>query len=195
MNDIPVSQPAAPAPSSVTHGRSGSRADCQVLVVGAGPTGLVLAADLLARGIHVRIIDKGDGVALQTRALAIHARTLEVLEMMGLAERFVKHGQMVNHFRFYSQARCLVSLEFARCGSRFGFMLDLPQDQTERLLRARITELGGVVEHRAELTGLTAGSDAVTATIRGHAGQTQTITAGTWSAVTARTAGCAANSA
>src|SRR3984893_11079965 len=152
--------------------------DCQVLVVGAGPTGLVLAAELLARGIRTRIIDKGAGVAQQTRAIGIHARTLEILDMMGLAERFTERGQVLRHFRFYSQGRCLVSLDFAHSGSRFGFLLDLPQDQTERLLRARITELGGVIEHRAELTGLTAGSDAVTATIRGHAGQTQTITAG-----------------
>jgi 2-polyprenyl-6-methoxyphenol hydroxylase-like FAD-dependent oxidoreductase len=85
---------------------------------------------------------------------------------------------MVRHLRFYSQGRCLASLEFARCGSRFGFLLDLPQDQTERLLRARITELGGVVEQGAELTSLTEGSDAVTAAIRGRAGRAQTITAG-----------------
>ena len=132
--------------------------DCQVLVVGAGPTGLVLAAELLARGIHTRIIDQGDGVALQSRAIGIHARTLEVLDMMGLAERFIERGQVVRHLRFYSEGRRLVSLEFARCGSRFGFLLDLPQDQTQRLLRARIAELGGVVEDRTELTGLTAGA-------------------------------------
>jgi 2-polyprenyl-6-methoxyphenol hydroxylase-like FAD-dependent oxidoreductase len=144
--------------------------DCQVLVVGAGPTGLVLAAELLARGIRTRIIDKGDGVALQTRAIGIHARTLEVLDMMGLAERFVERGQVVRHLRFYSKGRCLTSLEFARCGSRFGFLLDLPQDETERLLRARITELGGVVESRTELTGLIAGDDAVTAAVRGNQG-------------------------
>jgi 2-polyprenyl-6-methoxyphenol hydroxylase-like FAD-dependent oxidoreductase len=177
MNGIPLTRPAASAPSAATRGRAGSRPDCQVLVVGAGPTGLVLGAELLARGIRTRIIDKGDGVALETRAIGIHARTLEVLDMMGLAERFTERGQVVRHFRFYSRGRCLVSLDFARCGSRFGFLLDLPQDQTERLLRARIAELGGVIEQGAELTGLTAADDAVTATIRGHAGQAQTITA------------------
>ena len=84
----------------------------------------------------------------------------------------------MRYLRFYSQGRCLVSLEFARCGSRFGFLLDLPQDQTERLLRARVTELGGVMEQGTELTGLTAGGDAVTAAIRGHGGRAETITAG-----------------
>ena len=181
MNGTPVTRPVpypAPASSSVTGGGGGSRPDCQVLVVGAGPTGLVLAAELLARGLRTRIIDKGDGVALQTRAIGLHARTLEILDMMGLAERFIERGQVVHHLRFYSQGRCLVSLEFARCGSRFGFLLDLPQDQTERLLRARIAELGGVVEPGTELTGLTAGRDAVTAAVRGPAGRADTITAG-----------------
>ena len=55
---------------------AGMTNDCQVLIVGAGPTGLVLACELLTRGIGIRIIDKGDGVARQSRALGIHARTL-----------------------------------------------------------------------------------------------------------------------
>ena len=152
--------------------------DCQVLVVGAGPTGLVLAADLLARGISVRIIDKGDGVALQSRAIGIHARTLEALHMMGLAERFIEHGQMVRQFNFYSEGRRLIGLEFARCGSRFGYLLDLPQDQTERLLRARIAELGGVVENGTELVSLTADSRGVTAVVRSDRGPVQPIIAG-----------------
>jgi 2-polyprenyl-6-methoxyphenol hydroxylase-like FAD-dependent oxidoreductase len=154
-----------------------SATDCQVLVVGAGPTGLVLAVELLTRGIRTRIIDQGDAAALQARAIGIHARTLEVLGMMGLAERFLADGQVVRHMRFYSEGRCLASFEFARCGSRYGFMLNLPQDQTERLLRARVAELGGVVENRTELTGLTFGSDAVTAGVRRPGGEAETITA------------------
>src|SRR5215472_17878041 len=116
----------APAADETTVGSMNTLAsvrpdsDCEVLVVGAGPTGLVLAAELLARGIRTRIIDQGDGVALQARAIAIHARTLEVLGMMGLAERFLADGQVVRQMRFYSEGRCLASLEFARCGSRFG---------------------------------------------------------------------------
>jgi 2-polyprenyl-6-methoxyphenol hydroxylase-like FAD-dependent oxidoreductase len=117
-------------------------------------------------------------VALQSRAIGIHARTLEVLDMMGLAERFVERGQVVRRLNFYSEGRRLVSLEFERCGSRFGFLLDLPQDQTGRLLRARITELGGVVENRTELISLTAGPHAVTAVVRDHEDRVQPITAG-----------------
>jgi len=97
---------------------------------------------------------------------------------MGLAENFIERGQVVRELRFYSRGRCLTSLQFARCGSRFGYLLDLPQDQTERLLRARVAELGGAIEQRAELTGLIPESGAVTATIRCPAGQIRTITAG-----------------
>ena len=163
MNTISMSRPAR---------------DCQVLVVGAGPTGLVLAAELLSRGIRTRIIDQGDGVALQARAIGIHARTLEVLAMMGLAEQFLADGQVVRHMRFYSEGRCLTSLGFAHNGSRFGFMLMLPQDQTERLLRARVTELGGVVENRTELAGLEVCDGDVTAAVRAPNGEPETITAG-----------------
>jgi 2-polyprenyl-6-methoxyphenol hydroxylase-like FAD-dependent oxidoreductase len=155
-----------------------TRPDGQVLVVGAGPTGLVLAADLLARGVSTRIIDQGDGVNLQTRAIAVHARALEVLDLMGLAERFVEHGQVVRWFSFYTDGKPRLSLDLSRNGTRFGFMLDIPQHQTECLLRARIAELGGVIEQRTELTGLTGDAAGVTARVRNAAGQPEVITAG-----------------
>ena len=139
--------------------------DCQVLVVGAGPTGLVLACELLARDIRARVIDKGDGVVLQTRALGIHARTLEVFDMIGLAERFVEHGQVVRRFHMYTDGKTLVRLELARNGSAFGFMLDIPQDVTETILRQRVSELGGYVEQGSELCGLSQDPGGVTAMV------------------------------
>jgi 2-polyprenyl-6-methoxyphenol hydroxylase-like FAD-dependent oxidoreductase len=151
--------------------------DCQVPVVGAGPTGLVLACELLARGIRARIIDKGEGVLLQTRALGIHARTLEVFDMMGLADRFVEHGQVVRRFHMYTDGKTLVRLELARNGSRFGFMLDVPQDVTETILRRRVSELGGHVEQETELNGLSVDPGGVTATVTEPEGSTRTITA------------------
>ena len=153
-------------PQKLTHN------DCQVLVVGAGPTGLVLACALLARGIRARVIDKGDGVILQTRALGIHARTLEVFDMMGLAERFIEHGQVVRRFHMYTDGKTLVRLELARNGSRFGYMLDIPQDLTETILRQRVAELGGSIEQGTELCGLSQDPGGVTATVNEPAGGT-----------------------
>ena len=156
---------------------AGMTNDCQVLIVGAGPTGLVLACELLARGIRARIIDKGDGAALESRALGLHARTLEVFDMMGLADQFVSRGQVVRRFHLYTDGRTLVRLELARNGSAFGFMLDVPQDVTETILRRRVSELGGRVEQRVELSGLTAGPGSVTAAVREPGGVLRTITA------------------
>jgi 2-polyprenyl-6-methoxyphenol hydroxylase-like FAD-dependent oxidoreductase len=151
--------------------------DPQVLVVGAGPTGLVLAAELLARGISTRLVDKGDGVVLQSRATGVHARTLEVLDLMGLADRFVERGQIVRRFRYYSEGKPLVNLDLSRNGSRFGFMLDIPQHETEKLLRRRVAELGGRVEQGLELTALTQHAGGVTATVRDGSGEVRAITA------------------
>lgn len=150
--------------------------DCQVLVVDAGPSGLVLAAELLARGITTRIIDKGDGVVLQTRALGIHSRTLEVFDLMGLADQFVERGQVVRRFRMYTDGKPLVNLDLSLSGSRFGFMLDIPQNETESLLRTRVGELGGTVEQRMQLIGLAQDAGGVTATLEDAWGNARYIT-------------------
>jgi hypothetical protein len=63
--------------------------------------------------------------------------------MMGLAGAFIEHGQIVRHFHMYADGRNLVRVDLARNGSRFGFMLDIPQDLTETMLRHRVGELGG----------------------------------------------------
>jgi 2-polyprenyl-6-methoxyphenol hydroxylase-like FAD-dependent oxidoreductase len=145
--------------------------DSQVLVVGAGPTGLVLAAQLLARGIRTRIIDKGAGpVPQQSRALGVQARTLEVLDVMGLADAFVERGHRVRRFRVYSGQKSLFVLDFARNGSPYGFALTLPQHETEMLLRARILELGGIFEQGVELVRVAEDGSAVKATFRDLAG-------------------------
>ena len=149
---------------------STTSSDCQVLVVGAGPTGLVLAAQLLARGIRTRVIDKGAGPVPQSRALSVHARTLEVLDVMGLADAFIDRGQRVRRFHVYAENRDLFVLDMARNGSRYGFILHLPQHETEVLLRARVRELGGIVEQGVELVRVAEEEGAVTATLRDVAG-------------------------
>jgi 2-polyprenyl-6-methoxyphenol hydroxylase-like FAD-dependent oxidoreductase len=150
--------------------------ESQVLVVGAGPTGLMLAAQLLARGIRTRIIDTSAGPALQPKALGVHARVLEVLDVMGLAGDFIERGHRVRRFHIYSGQRNLAGLDLARNGSPYGFVLMLPQNETEMLLRARIRELGGIVEYGVELVHVAEDGSAVNATLRDLAGrETETI--------------------
>jgi 2-polyprenyl-6-methoxyphenol hydroxylase-like FAD-dependent oxidoreductase len=173
----PAGERSLSSMNEMSTGRPGTRPDCQVLIVGAGPTGLVLAAELLARGVATRIIDKGDGFALESRALALHARTLEVLDLMGVAERFIDVGQIVRRFTFYSEGRRLLTLKLANNGSRYGFMLNLSQDDTERLLRRRVGELGGAIEYGVELESLQADPAGATAKVRDRDGCTSLISA------------------
>ena len=155
-----------------------SSPECQVLVVGGGPTGLTLATQLLARGIRTRIIDKGNGPATQSRALGIHARALELLDTMGLADTFIEQGHQVRRLRMYAGNRNLVNLDLSRNGSRYGFVLHLPQSDTERLLRARVIELGGTIEQGIELVGFAQRGDVVEARLRGAAGDETELSAG-----------------
>jgi 2-polyprenyl-6-methoxyphenol hydroxylase-like FAD-dependent oxidoreductase len=149
-----------------------------VLVVGTGPTGLTLAAQLLARGIPARLVDKGDGPAPQSRALGVHARTLELLDTMGLADAFIERGHRVHRLRMYAAGRRLLDLNLARNGSRYGFVLHLPQRDTEALLRARVQELGGTIEQGVELVRLAETGGAVHATLRDAAGRETDMSAG-----------------
>jgi hypothetical protein len=120
--------------------------DCDVLIVGAGPTGLTLAAHLLARGIHTRVIDKDPGTPRLSRAIGIAPRTLETLDMMGIADRFLDEGHRVRGISLYTAGRRLLGIDMAHSGSAYQFMLHLPQHRTEALLRARVAELGGSID-------------------------------------------------
>src|SRR5262249_2910250 len=99
---LPMPRPGWPSIVAAMSTAQTSTSQCQVLIVGAGPTGLVLAAQLLARGVQTRIIDKGEGPARQSRAVSIYARTLELLDTMELAESFIAHGHQVRRLHWYA---------------------------------------------------------------------------------------------
>jgi len=104
---------------------SASRVD--VLVVGAGPTGLVMAAGLRRYGLSVRIIDKAAGPTVWSKAQVIQARTLELLEQMGIAERFLIRGQRLHTLSMYTRdGKRLFKVEIGEVDSAYPFMLSLP---------------------------------------------------------------------
>jgi 2-polyprenyl-6-methoxyphenol hydroxylase-like FAD-dependent oxidoreductase len=144
-------------------------ADSQVLIVGAGPTGLVMALSLARLGVSFRIIDKHSGPGQTSRAMVIQARTLEFYGQLGLAEEVAQAGIKVEQLRLREGSREMAVLRFGDFGkglSPYPFVLSFPQDEHERLLEEKLRALGVEVEWNTELAAITAGNERVAATIR-----------------------------
>src|SRR5215468_11771828 len=121
--------------------------DTQVLVVGAGPVGLFMAAELNRHGVSCRIVDKNYGPTHDTRAATIQARTLEMLESVSLADEFVQVGNICHAVATYSSDHELIKyLTFDELDSAFPFALLLPQSQTEHVMGRYLARLGTEVE-------------------------------------------------
>src|SRR2546427_5031678 len=128
--------------------------DTEVLVVGAGPTGLVLALWLARLGIQVRIIDKTAGPGGTSRALAVQARTLEFYRQLGFADELVEAGLVFSAANLWARGRRAAHVELGRLGagkSPFPYGLIYPQDEHERFLIERLKELDVRVERMTEL--------------------------------------------
>jgi len=136
-----------------------------VLIVGAGPSGLTLATALAARGIEASIVDRLAAGANTSRAAVVHARTLEVLEPIGVAERLVRRGVPARRFTIRDRDRVLVPVEFDGLPTRYPYTLMVSQAVTEAVLLERLTELGGQVRRPTAVTGLTQDDQRVTATL------------------------------
>ncbi len=133
-----------------------------VLIVGAGPTGMVLALALARRGVAFRIVDQGAGPGEQSRAIGVHARTLEFYRQFGFADEIVAAGVIAEtlHFRGRSgsghahEARAVSLSEMGRGISPYPYMLAYPQDDHERLLRRKLEALGVNVEWSTKVVDL-----------------------------------------
>lgn len=139
-----------------------------VLVVGAGPTGLALAAELAAFGVRFRIVDRRPDRVHESRALAIQPRTLEVLARHGLAGRLVQAGNPAVHLQLHTPSR-VVSLRLFDIGiadTAYPFLLFLSQAETERILGEHLHHHGVAVERRVELVDLSPGNDVVACQLR-----------------------------
>lgn len=143
----------------------------EVLVVGAGPTGLTAAAQLLSQGVACRIIEKEPKINPSSRAVAIQARTLEMLDIMGIAEKFVKRGTRLKAFNVYNETSHLVHMSFTELPSRYPFVLSLPQRDTEEVLTEHLQSLGGKVERESSLAHLEQTPDHVVVRIKGADGK------------------------
>jgi 2-polyprenyl-6-methoxyphenol hydroxylase-like FAD-dependent oxidoreductase len=138
-----------------------------VLIVGAGPTGLTLAHELLRRGIKPRLIEKTPFASPNTKALGVMARTLELLAPSGIAKEMLAQGVRVPTLSIWSSGRHLARFDFANgIESPYPFILMIPQHTTEAILTDHLVSLGGTVEHSVELVRLTQREDRVEAVLR-----------------------------
>ena len=112
-----------------------------VLVAGAGPTGLLLAGDLAARGIRVTLVERRAEESNLTRAFAVHARTLEQLDARGLADAVVAGGNTVDRLGLFGRTR----VDLRSLPTRFPFVLVTPQYEVERVLEDRAAQAGALI--------------------------------------------------
>ncbi len=129
--------------------------DSPVLIVGAGPTGLVLALWLTKLGVRVRIIDKTREPGTTSRALAVQVRTLELYRQLGIAEPVVSEGVKIAGLNFWVKGAIAARVPFRRIGegmTPYPFVLIFPQDAHERLLIEKLAAWGVQVERQTELS-------------------------------------------
>ena len=140
-----------------------------VLIIGAGPTGLVLALWLTKLGVEVRIVDKTAEPGTTSRALAVQARTLELYRQLDLADFVIERGHKVPAVNMWVKGEPKARLPFETVGedlTPYPFLHIFPQDQHERLLIERLEKLGVTVERRTELTRFTEEGNRVIARVR-----------------------------
>ena len=146
-----------------------STRDTDVLIVGAGPTGLVLALWLARLGVRVRVVDKKAEPETTSRAVAVQARTLELYTQLGLAGAVVERGRKLVAANLWVAGKHKARFFFGDMGaglSPFPYALVFPQDEHERLLTDRLAELGVEVEHRTELLGFEEAAGRVLASLK-----------------------------
>lgn len=149
--------------------------DSDVLIVGAGPVGLMAGIHLARRGVPTRIIEKRSEPSTHSKALAVFARTLEALDRIGLAERFVERGRVLHGAVLHSGGREIGRLDADELDSPFNFILCIPQSQTERLLEEEVRRLGVAIDRGAELIGVQHRPESARAQVRRADGAAETI--------------------
>src|ERR1700704_1836511 len=141
-------------------------AQTDVLIVGASPTGLVLALWLTKLGVKVRIIDETAEPGTTSRALAVQARTLELYRQLDLTAPVIENGHRVPAVNLWVKGEAAARLSFESVGSRltpYPFLHIFPQDQHERLLIERLEALGVSVDRQTELVGFAEEKGRITA--------------------------------
>jgi 2-polyprenyl-6-methoxyphenol hydroxylase-like FAD-dependent oxidoreductase len=139
--------------------------DVPVVIVGAGPTGVMLAVELARRGVEVRIFDKQPKRSTETRAIGVHARTLEIFHQLGIVDQFLERGHKTTGMEVHTRARRSTRVDFGGLDSPYPFVLMLGQDQTQEILDLKLEQLGISIERGVEVAKLDHQTDGVEITI------------------------------
>src|SRR5690606_15735055 len=156
---------------TLTIGARMTHESTDVLIIGAGPTGLALSVALHQRGVRHLLIDRLQQGQNTSRAGVIHAQTLESLRGLGVAERMTALGLKLDAFSIRDRDRPLLRLGFRHLPSAHPYLLMLPQNVTEAVLAERIAELGGNIQRGVTAESVEQGPDGVRVTLSGSSGQ------------------------
>ena len=153
--------------------------ETDVIIVGAGPTGLALACQLIRYGVDFVIVEKNEGVTPYSKALGVHARTLEIYEQLDLAKKALERGTITGKVRLLEKGEIVGEVNLSNIGegmSPYPFMLVLEQSENERLLYDYLKAHGREVFWQTELESFSQDESGVTVQVKNSAGEAQTIT-------------------
>jgi 2-polyprenyl-6-methoxyphenol hydroxylase-like FAD-dependent oxidoreductase len=137
----------------------------EILIVGAGPVGLTMAAELARHGVPSRIIDKADSPSVHSKAAGIHARTLEVFKDMGIVNKILEQGLKGLAVNFNSGSRQIARIPLKQIESPYPFVILLPQSNTEHILTDHLNGYGISIERELTLTHFEQDEERVSTTI------------------------------
>ncbi|PHM22817.1 FAD-dependent oxidoreductase [Xenorhabdus ehlersii] len=135
----------------------------QVLIVGAGPVGLLLACSLKKSGIDVVVVEKRSSRSTHSKALSMNAASLALLRSLGVAERFERSGKEISDISIYWNQQRISHVDYRQLNSCYQHILAIPQPETERLLEEYFIELGGEIRRSVTLSAIDVGSDGINA--------------------------------
>jgi 2-polyprenyl-6-methoxyphenol hydroxylase-like FAD-dependent oxidoreductase len=140
--------------------------EVEVLIVGAGPTGLLLAAELRRRAVDCLLIDIHERPLTWDRATVVHPRSIEIFDSLGIADRLLKAGVRQRLARIHSNGAELGEIDLSLCGSRYPFNLGVSEEVTESILTDYLARFGGKVTRSTRLLDLEERADGVLATVK-----------------------------
>ena len=150
----------------------------QVLIVGAGPVGLTMAAELARYGVSVRIVDKAAQRTDKSKALVVWSRTLELLERGASTAPFIEAGLKATAANIIAGNKLIGHVDVTGVKSKYPYALMLAQNETERLLEAHLSSFAVQVERGVEVISFSNNKDGVTTVLRHSDGREETIETG-----------------